>query len=443
MVELPAKNCVLLGAVASGKTSLIGVFQFATTQLPKQPHRTLRIFPASLDTGELITLTNSVVQRGRLPLPATATVNRYDFECEVTHDALGGIARQVSRTRLSIVDTPGGTVLGNRQIYGESGLNLEVMKEARAEALHQLKTADHIILCVDSTDEDAAAELLKHLPLALMETGTTQLACEKLVICLTKADKYVMNHPGIRTRDELLYEDPAARALHIISRPILNTLRYYLREDVDIRVGWTSIYGFEPEHGLPNYDPENDSLRIDATTDMKHADILERWHPYMVADPFLFFATGDPMGLKTIPVLGAAVPLSPRLETLNQFESALRRIRSAYERRFSVLIDPIRGSLAGRSRHHLPTPSNLRDLTDKDGNRGQQAAQVRRTAVTFVSSAVAAVIGASCWLIGIAQGSDPLQLVGSAMMAAGCVVAALALLSAEHLVKVRPTHDPA
>jgi GTPase SAR1 family protein len=327
MADPSPKNCVIIGPSGSGKTCLLGVLQLATGQLADQSDKALRILPVSADMGELIALSNAAVKDGGLSIAPTPGVKHYVFDYEVTHNTPGNIFRQVSQTRFSLIDTPGGALLGERTSWAEKGFVVERMEEARAEAIRQLKTADQIMLCADSTDELAAADFVRYLPTALMETGTGRLACEKLVICLTKADKYVIETDGIATRDEFLYEDPVSRAVRVISRAGLNTLRMYLRDDVEIRAGWASVYGFEPKGGLPNYDPERDGLLIDPTTEATPAEILERWQPYQVINPFVFLTTGEPMGLKKIPPLGSAVQGLPQPEFLSRLQTPLGRFQ--------------------------------------------------------------------------------------------------------------------
>jgi hypothetical protein len=205
------------------------------------------------------------------------------------------------------------------------------MEKARAEAIIQLKTANHIMLCADCTDFHAAADFVQYLPTALMETGADRLACDKLVICLTKADKYVVDHPGIATRDEFHFEDPLQRAIQVISRVGINTLRFYLPDSAHIRAGWASVYGFEPKSGLPNYDPDNESLLIDASIEATPADILDRWRPYQIIDPFVFLTMGDAMGLKVIPPLGSSVPGMQQPELVTRLLTPMERVRTFFK----------------------------------------------------------------------------------------------------------------
>lgn len=295
----PAKTCVLIGPPGSGKTSLLGILPFATEQFAVWSKRDLRILPVSSDMSELIALSNAAVRSGRFPTAATAGVKRYVFDYAIAHPASGGTSRNVSRTRFSLIDTPGGPLLGERKTWAEWGLDIEEMTKVRLEVVRQLRTANAIILCADSTDEETAYNFIRHLPTVLTEIGTEQLVCEKLVICLTKADLYTMREALTPTREHLRHEDPARRALRIISRSVLNTLRFFMRQSIDIRVGWTSIYGFDPD-GRPNYDPDRDGLPIDSRAGAEPADVLERWRPFQIVDPFVFLTTGEPMGLRKL-----------------------------------------------------------------------------------------------------------------------------------------------
>lgn len=325
MAQEPDKHCVIIGAAKSGKTSLVGVLQFATAQLAEHDRMALRIFPRSPDMGELIELSNAAVRLGKLPIAGTQGVKRYVFDYEIKHNIKGRMFQQISRTRFTMLDTAGGALLGDRLSWGEMGLDTVEMEKARTEAIAQLKTASCILLCADSTDENATADFVQYLPRALMETGSDRLACKQLVICLTKADKYVVEHPGITTRDEFSYENPVERALHVISKPGLATLKFYLRDDAEIRVGWASAYGFAPHHGHPNYDPTTDSLLIDRSTNATAAEILKMWHPYQVIDPFVFMTVGERMGLHPMDSLGGNVQGLKEPKLVSRFKSLLGR----------------------------------------------------------------------------------------------------------------------
>ena len=299
-------TCVIIGPTKSGKTSLLGILQLATAKVAEQPARSLRILPASRDMVELIEFSNALENLGQLP--GTLGIKRYVFDYEVTHKNRDRMFKQNVRTRFSMIDSPGGALLGDRKTW----TNPEGMEEARAELVSDLKTAKYIMLCADSTDDASAAQFIQFLPGALSETGQERLPCEKLVICLTKADKYVVEHQSMTTRDEFAYEDPIKQVNRVIGRETIATLKMYLNDDVEIRAGWASVYGFDPETGRPNYDRETGGLLIDASTGASYAEILERWQPYRIEEPFIFLTAGLPTNLKKILPLGAHIPGIPR-----------------------------------------------------------------------------------------------------------------------------------
>lgn len=323
MAQTPDKHCVIIGAAKSGKTSLVGVLQFATAQLAEHNGLALRIFPRSPDMGELIRRSNAAVRNGKMPGVGTLGVKRYVFDYEITHNLDRRVFQTTSHTRFSMIDTPGGALLGERDSWAETGLDTVEMEKARAEAVAELRTASSIILCADSTNESAAADFVEFLPDVLRETGLNRLPCRQFVICLTKADKYVVDHPDIHTRDEFSYEDPVKRAEHIISNHSLSTLKMYLR-DAKIKVGWASTYGFAPHHGYPNYDPKRDGLLIDVTQ-ASISDVLKMWQPYQVIDPFVFLTVGEPMSLRPMNLMGDKVPGMKQPEWVSRVKSLFGR----------------------------------------------------------------------------------------------------------------------
>ena len=160
-----------------GKTSLLGILQFATAQQADQPKRALRILPQSPDMAELIERSNEVVDdEHSVGLTATQEIKRYVFDYEVTDNPRDRFFRRTMRTRFSMLDMPGGAVLGAENDWAEAGLDTAIMIEARKEAVEQLRSADYIMLCADSTDEKRTMQFIRHLPRVLMETGVNRLA---------------------------------------------------------------------------------------------------------------------------------------------------------------------------------------------------------------------------------------------------------------------------
>lgn len=332
------KRCVIIGPSGSGKTTLLGTLQFATSQA-RQPDMALRMLPVSPDISALIGRSNAAVLKGEYPSTATQKVNRYVFDYEIIHNRVGGTFRKTSRTRFSMTDTPGAALLGDRTKLAEH----PEMKEARAEAVEELSVADYIIICADSTDEELATDFIQYLPEALAETRADRLACSRLVICLTKADRYAARHPGIRTLDQFRYEDPIACALRIISTESLRLLNSYLLDNVEIRVGWASAAGFDPHTGLPNYNADREGVLVDPAGGT--AAIRERWRPYRIIDPFVFLTMGDAMGLKRMASPESNVPGVPRPEFFNRFTRSSDRLESAWQRIkrwFRILVEFVR-----------------------------------------------------------------------------------------------------
>jgi hypothetical protein len=255
--------------------------------------------PSSPDMVDLIEFSNSPENLGQLP--STLDVRRYVFDYEVTHQNRDRVFQKNFHTRFSMIDSPGEALLGDRKDW----TNPVEMEKARVELLSELKTANFIVLCADSTDSASIIQFIRFLPRALSETGLRRLPCEKLVICLTKADKYVVEHPNLTTLDQFIYEDPKQCVDRVIGTEALSMLRWYLREDAEIRAGWASVYGFDPETGRANYDGVTEGLLIDASTGATPATILQRWQPFRIVESFVFLTAGISMNLKEIPPLGA------------------------------------------------------------------------------------------------------------------------------------------
>jgi GTPase SAR1 family protein len=319
-------TCVIIGPTQSGKTSLLGALQFATAQVADQPGMFLRILPISEHMADLIEFSNSPENVGKLP--GTASVRRYEFVYEVTHKSWDRMFQKVSRTRFSMIDSPGGALLGDRKGWSKE----DEMQEARAELMSELRRAKYIMLCADSTDTDSTAQFIRFLPRVLSETGQERLPCEKLVICLTKADKYVVEHESVTTLDEFAYEDPLKQVDRVIGREAMATLKMYLNRDVEIRAGWASVYGFDPETRRPNYDKLSDGLLADASAVVERREVLERWRPYQIVDPFIFLTAGLSLNLRKILAPGARLQGVPQPAIFGRLGDQTRGLGSPFRK---------------------------------------------------------------------------------------------------------------
>jgi GTPase SAR1 family protein len=156
-------TCVIIGPTSSGKTSLLGALQFATAKVADQEDLALRILPASSDMVDLIEFSNSPENVGQLQ--GTLGIKRYVFDYEVRYKNRSRMFQEVFRTRFSMIDSPGGALLGDRKGWIEN----DQMNVARAELVSELKTAKYIMLCVDSTDSSSTAQFTQFLPGVLSE----------------------------------------------------------------------------------------------------------------------------------------------------------------------------------------------------------------------------------------------------------------------------------
>jgi GTPase SAR1 family protein len=296
----PQARCVIIGPASCGKTSLLSTLKIATDQIQPGPTqytvltrhaRTLKFFTA---------LSEAILTTGRIDFPGTTELIDHQFTLEqVSRGGFFGLfGNNRSRYEFRSSDTAGRTVL---PLPGESE---SVDPTKLAEIVAESRVSDGLILLVDAADRTTAGtffvSLLPFLANAADDSGRVNF--RRVAIVLTKADTLVA-HYGASAHAELERLDPWRYALDsaIGIIPIRQLLQYLRPEHRrSVYCGWASVYGFIPQDGAVNVMADEDGDRL-AVFNAHDASWVNRWHPYQVLDPFVYTATGNPMGLKPLP----------------------------------------------------------------------------------------------------------------------------------------------
>lgn len=310
-------NQVLIaGPVGAGKTQYLGTLKL-TAERPPSEEGAVRC--QLVRTNEPMEALDRLVRRRMVResqpngveaasetiLPATADVQSYEFgfECDTGEAPKGLFGGSGSTTYFRLFDGPGGVEVGR---YGGSDDRDENRRNLRQAILEHARKSQGLLLCVDSSDENKANDFFKYLSDLFNGIGKTPLPFRRVVVLLTKADKYFARLAlGAPYRDEsraasLAREaDPWERARFLLTDYGIGALQQRTSRDAQIVCGWCSVFGFVPGEGVANYDPWNECFRYEGTG-LNRAELLERWRPFRLLDPLIFFATGRPGALKPL-----------------------------------------------------------------------------------------------------------------------------------------------
>lgn len=305
-----ARPSVIIGPTSSGKTCLVSALHLmnagnVSTSRSARSHLGAQYDVAAKndDTKTLFRRGRETIKEGRFPIIATAGLTEYRFDLEGRTDGwipswiLTGTAPRLEKQgySFSLLDGPGEAIFrGSGQVAAGDGGRAE--REHRETLIEQARKSEGLILCADSSDDARITEFFLNLPEIVEEIGRPA-PFRRVAIVLTKADRYFLEE-GPHAQSKAETTSPVERMNEILGdfgRAIL--LRYLDRGRVKVACGWASVYGFVPNEGTPNYDPENDRLLV---FDPENPQWLNLWRPFRVLDPFVFVATGNFLSMEEL-----------------------------------------------------------------------------------------------------------------------------------------------
>jgi len=288
---------VIIGPSESGKTNLLAVLPFAGKQHAREVQgRTLSIYERSEAMRELAANAIQIIFEGQAPIPGTGAVTDHVFDLEVQ----GGNGLKRAERRFELSNADGGMLFPGP---ADRVNTTDEYIQGRKKLLTALREARGILICADCSSRATTKEFLAHFQQILTSIGSRTLKCERLVFCLTKADRLVAPF-GAGALDMIERSDPAATCRRLIGEANINALRSYLSADARVVVGWSSVYGFDHTTGASNLDIDANALanRFASDDQASSAEIGvdDMWRPFRVHEPFVFLATGEEQNLKSL-----------------------------------------------------------------------------------------------------------------------------------------------
>jgi len=270
-------DVLIIGPVASGKTTLTASLQFAAMQGQGTAYQIIPKNPAMI---QLFQSFGETIYSGQIPINATmGEITEYQFQL-----MLNG-----QQTPFHLLDGPGGAIFDAQHHF-------------REEMLWNLRRSEGLLFCLDITDQNNIRQLFTTLPSLFPQVlnykADQRLKLKRIAIVLTKVDRYISDQmkSGQLTAQEALdfakNLDPAQLVREVVMDINLRPLFQYTNPDTVLACGISSIFGFRPDTGEINFNPENGGLSS-YFPGASPQQVLANWHPFRVLEPFAFLATGE------------------------------------------------------------------------------------------------------------------------------------------------------
>ncbi len=230
-------------------------------------------------TREMILL-HGWAETGAHQVEATSEVATIEFE-------IAWKSLRENRFPFRILDGPGGSLFP--QLGKTQDRESDHYFRHRRALRDALENTTALMICLDGSDHEAAAEIAKGLRNLATELGERKHAnIQRAIICLTKADKRYYN-AGRNARGCADRSDPWDLATKLLSADGVAALQSIVKPG-NVYARWISSYGFLPD-GSANFDPATGGFLAD---DLEPSDAARFWEPYGVLESFMFLADGQP-----------------------------------------------------------------------------------------------------------------------------------------------------
>jgi energy-coupling factor transporter ATP-binding protein EcfA2 len=332
----PRSGTLIIGPSGSGKTSLLATLETAATLACENDPGRYAVFPGNAAMQQLSSRARQVADTGQMDLHVNATGKTETYEAILRYNEPSGARAESIRPglrsllsptlppsrvrvstpqppralgpetqdyRISLVDGPGGAIFFRAAdsdpgpVFGES--DADEMQQYRKELVDRGKVSDGLVICLDARNRESARDFFINLPQILFEMASDNtLRFSRVAITLTKADQVQQPGPGADQRLAAL--DPWDTAARLLGAFGIADFLKYLRPEARprVRCGWSSVYGFIPGDGSPNFDPKTGKMLSWREDD---PEFIHTWRPFRVLDPFMYVATGNAMGMAPIP----------------------------------------------------------------------------------------------------------------------------------------------
>ncbi len=223
---------------------------------------------------------------------------RFDLDVHLPETAEGGQSKELEHQQFTIHvrDAPGEAAFPIDDEDGKDNPHSE-SSEKLDEWFSEAKGIVLVISALNAGTHDGFEELIDKVEDFCERAGRPEFQqLERVVIAISMFDLLLLRFDN-RARDIATEPEAVLNILHAHLRPAFDIIKDFrpfpLQErEIDLRFIATSSYGFHPQLGCANVDPNTETLDPEKSRFPLPLAPDNVRYPYMTADPFIYAALG-------------------------------------------------------------------------------------------------------------------------------------------------------
>jgi hypothetical protein len=308
-----SSKMVIIGPSKVGKTALVASLKQSADVIGlefREEGLALDVLAKNEASRNLFNKVFNLVIDQVLPFAGSGDIINYEISLKANHvqhdlweQFLGFIGMgEPDEAMIYFPDAPGGALFQG----DDEEVDHVVMGKFRTELIENLRDADGLIICLDSSalrrastdDQDikkrrqVAIEFSRWIPDVFSEvlegSSETKLKLKRVCFVMTKSDLWASQEGVDNAEAAVKHRDPYNHAKEILGKAFFNSLKHRFSPDSQVAFCMSSVFGFLD--GNPNPYFFTEQKRKDRNRDPKIE--LDQWRPYNVIEPFVFLLNG-------------------------------------------------------------------------------------------------------------------------------------------------------
>lgn len=223
---------------------------------------------------------------------------RFDLDIDLPDNDAVAVTNSLQKQQFTIHvrDAPGEAAFPNFELEGKDNPH-QNSAEQLDEWFSQAKGIVLVISALNAGTDAGFEALIDKIEDFFEQAGRPEFEqLERVVIAISMFDLLLLRF-GNRARDIATEPEAVLAILHAHLRPAFDIIKDFrpfpLQErEIDLRFIATSSYGFHPQLGCANIDPNTETLEPENSRFPMPLSPDNVRYPYMTADPFIFAALG-------------------------------------------------------------------------------------------------------------------------------------------------------
>lgn len=223
---------------------------------------------------------------------------RFDLEIDLPGESTSADNNELEHHEFTIHvrDAPGEAAFPNMELDGKDNPHQE-STEKLDEWFSQAKGIVLVVSALNSGTDAGFEALIDKVEDFFERAGRPEFEqLERVAIAISMFDLLLLRF-GNRARDIATEPEAVLAILHTHLRPAFDIIKDFRpfpaqEKEIDLRFIGTSSYGFHPQLGCANIDPNRETLEPENSRFPMPLGPENVRYPYMTADPFIFAALG-------------------------------------------------------------------------------------------------------------------------------------------------------